>query len=304
MQKKQKLLRAHLAQVAMCLILGLQYAFIKGLYVRFENNAFFVLALRFLVSAVFLFVAGKLRGVKFDLKTSKNERLALLFYPSLSLFFQFLSVRTTATTAISVVLAFSPLINGLVCAFFPFRRPTAKQTLYLWLGALCAALFFLVGQGMEGFGVMGILWAVLSVGARSLCNVLYCAKTKKDPLSFALAQSLFALGVYGALSFFFTPFPVLASYVSSIDLEALWQVGYLGVAATGLLALLNLSSMDTLGPVAIGVYSNLTGLIAFFVGVVLSGEKVGTLGVGLFLAVLVFAFLYVLGERRKGKGVG
>lgn len=286
--------KAHLFQLLICLILGLQYAFIKNLYEHFANASFFVLAIRFLLSAGFLYVLCRVKKKSLTIKTNPRELLAIAFYPALSLFFQFLAVQRITTSMISVVLAFSPLINGAVCVCFPSqKKPLPKQLLFMCLGALCVMGFFLLQQKTGKLDWLGIGLIVASVAARSLCNVFYEEKKHKDAYSFACKQSVFAFLINGVCAVFFTKHISLGDLFARIDFVSLLQLAYLGLLATAAVALLNLDSLKSLDASTIGIYSNLTGVISFLVGVFIGGEQIQFIQVILFVLLLFFAYLYV-----------
>ncbi len=299
MSKKQVL--AYLGMVAITLIVGLSFLFLK-IGLRY-TNAIDLLAYRFgfaFLSIVILSVFKFIKFPKFSFKTHKILLLLSLFYPFLFFLLQALGMQYSSASEAGVIFAIAPIITLIAAQIFLKEKNTILQKIGIILSVF--GVIYIVYHKKNFFagdanikGIILLLLAIFSMVAYYIIGKKFGAKFSAIEITVWIISVAFftfctiSIGnhlINNTLSELVQPL---------VQPDFIWSVLYLGVLSSVLTAFLMNYALPIIPASHISVFGNFSPIIAIISGVLFLHETLHTyliIGGALVLVGIIMTLLF------------
>lgn len=248
-----------------------------------------VLALRFLLSFVVMWVLKSLKIIKIDvgardmlLKTErrpfmKNLLLTAMFEPVLYMFFETTGISMTNGITTAVILSLSPIISCTCEMIFFKEHPTPLQAVFLGSG-IFGAIYIAVNTGSsEGeSSIVGILFILLAL----LCGSLFFVFSRKSSSKFSSMDITYTSCILGCVAFNSVN---IVRHLINCDISSYFEpyfnvgnlVGFvvLGFFSTIVATAMNNYAISKLSITTMAAFGGISTIVTVFVGVVFGGES-------------------------------
>ncbi len=305
------------------------FAFLK--YVIYGMSVFFtgelsanvdfldILALRFLMSALVLWILKITRAVKINIGVKdflkKNDRtrflkpllLSALFEPVLYMFFETLGISMTTGITAGVILSLNPVASCISESLILKERSTAAQKIFLGLGivgVIYIAAMTDTSGGEDSF--LGILFITVAV----ITGALYLTFSRKSSKHFSAMEITYVSTVLGALAFNAVNIvrhlivgDILHYFDPYFDLGNLWGFFFLAVISTIIATGLNNFALSKLQVSTMAAFSGLSTVVTIIASVIIGGERIyyyHIIGMALIVArMLGVSYIQIKRDREK-----
>ena len=279
-----------------------------------------ILALRFLLSLVAMWLLKSLRIIKIDVGVKnllrKEHRppnfryllLAGLFEPVLYMLFETLGISMTSSITTAVILSLSP-ISSCILEWVIFRtHPTPMQGVFLGCGVF-GAIYIALNTTSEGGE--SSLWGIFFLFLAILSGNLFCACSKKSSNRYSAFDVTYISCMLGALTFnaanvvrhlfrgdilhYFDPFLVPENLVGFL---------VLGIASTILATAMNNYAISKVPMSTQAAFGGVSTIVTVFVGVVCGGESLHVyhlIGFPFILARMIGVSAITIARERRAK---
>lgn len=248
-----------------------------------------ILALRFLLSLVAMWILKNLKVVKINVGVKnfikKEHRLpnmrfillAGLFEPVLYMLFETLGISMSSSITTAVILSLSPITN---CIFewFVFKTyPTPMQGVFLVSG-IFGAIYIAVNTSADGgsgsfFGIVFLFLAILS-------GSLFCAFSKKSSGKFTAFDITYVSCILGAIAFnsvnvirHIVRGDIIHYFDPYFETENLVGFLVLGIASTIIATAMNNYAISKVSLSTQAAFGGVSTVVTIFVGIVFGGES-------------------------------
>ena len=269
--------KAYLGLILMTFIVGFSFIFLK-IGLRYVG-AMDLMAHRFtaaIISLVILRLLGLIRIPRFSLKKVKSLLILSIFYPLLFFTLQTFGMKYSTASEAGIIFATIPVITLLAARIFLKEKTTILQKFGIVL-SIAGILFIIYNTGIlpGATTITGVLLLLLSV----FSLVIYFVLGKIISVHFSAIEITVWMTTLAFLVF--NGFSV-ASHINNHTLneffnplaqtEFLWVVLYLGVLSSMLTAFLINFALTQIPASQIGVFNNLSPVIAIASGILILGE--------------------------------
>ena len=274
-------------------------AFFK--YVIYGSSVFFtseleknvdvidILALRFLMSFVVMWMLKTLRVIKIDVGIrafiKKNPRtpfmrslfLAAMFEPVLYMFFEAFGISMTTNITTAVVLSLAPIVSCIAEALILKEKNTVLQKIFLAVGivgVLYIALMTDTGDGENS--ALGILFLFLAITSGALFAV-FSRKSSKAFSSMEITYVSCVLGavvfntvnvvrhlIFGDITAYFSPYYNVKNMIGFL---------FLGVLSTIVATGMNNYALSKMQVSSMAAFSGVSTMVTIIIGVFFRSES-------------------------------
>ena len=249
-----------------------------------------ILALRFLLSFVILFVLKLFGIVKISVKIKeiflvtrrrkamKNLLLAALFEPVIEIFFETLGISMTTSVTAAVILSLSPVANCVSESLILKEKTTLLQKVFLGIGIVGVAYIALNTDTSTGkdsvagilciilAGVFGSLYMVFSRKSRSHFNALEITYTSAFMgMIFFNGANIIRHLLAGDVKYYFVPY---------FDIGNLIGFLYLAVVSSVLATCMNNFALGRMQASTMSAFGGFSTLVTVVAGVFLNNEPI------------------------------
>lgn len=248
-----------------------------------------ILALRFLLSFVVMWLLKTLKIIKIDvgardllLRTErrpfmKNLLLTAIFEPVLYMLFETTGISMTNGITTAVILSLSPIFSC-ACEMIFFREhPTPLQAVFLGSGIFGATYIAVNTGSSEGeSSIIGILF----IFAALLCGSLFFVFSRKSSSKFSSMEITYTSCVLGAFAFnavnvvrHLIAGDILSYFEPYLSIGNLVGFVVLGVFSTIVATGMNNYAISKLTITTMAAFGGVSTIVTVFVGVVFGGES-------------------------------
>jgi drug/metabolite transporter (DMT)-like permease len=296
---KQKA-NAYLPGIAMSVIVGLQYIFLKGVIERFNGRILLLLAVRFAIASIPLLFLLK----DFRMRDALKPRVLVvcLFQPCLNLLAQTYAAQYASVTAIACLTALAPLMTA-VSGRLVLREKKSPPLFYAFMGAVVCGSIMAISANppRQSSSWAGIALCAASVVFRSIYSPLSKKATMKiSPLNLAIAQVFVGTAFYAALAFASGEAAFLRQTFSALRPFDHFSLFYLSILSIALCYILNNILLEKLSVSMSGMLNNLTFVSTLLSGVLFLSEPISWLAAGGSALICVGMYASAL-AKSKGK---
>ena len=274
-------------------------AFLK--YIIYGSSVFFtgelekstdildILALRFLMSFVVMWILKITRAIKIDVGVKdfikKNPRspfmksllLAALFEPVLYMFFETAGISMTTDITTAVILSLAPILSCIAEAFILKERNTTLQKIFLGMG-IVGVIYIAAMTDTEGGenSVLGILFLFLAITS----GALFAVFSRKSSKTFSSMEITYVSCMLGAVVFntinvvrhlifrditkYFAPY---------FDIRNIVGFAFLGVLSTIVATGMNNYALSKIQVSSMAAFSGVSTLVTIVIGVIFRNES-------------------------------
>jgi len=269
----------YLCGVLISLIYGFSFMFSKNALNTLEP--FHILAFRFSIASLFLFILKATGIIKISLKGKKISSLFLIsfFVPGVYYIFEIFGLSFSSSSQVGLFIALIPVSVAVFSTIILKERLRVVQLIFILLSVFGVALIILnqIGMNFDG-NAAGI---ILSVGAVVSAS-LYTIFSNKHSKNFSSVEITFFMMVFGMICFNTLSITQhifngnIQSYLSPLaDQKVLVPMLYLGVLSSGAAFLLNNFMLSKITATQTAVFGNLTTVISVLAGVFILKEPFG-----------------------------
>jgi len=270
--------KVYFSAVIYAFIIGLSFLFVK--MALSVTDPLTVLAHRFTIAFLVLFIASLLGWVKVNLST--KDVLSILpislFYPTFFFAFQIFGLVYISSSEAGIIQAIIPVFTMILASLFLKEMTSSLQKTALVLSVFGVIyIFFMQGLNWESANFIGIVLIIFSALSSACYNVMARKITKR----FKLIDITYVMTTIGFVSFnilsvaehlmknnldtYFAPF-MNTTFVISIL--------YLGILSSLITSLLSNYTLSEIAASKMSVFSNLSTLITVVAGSVFLNEKI------------------------------
>ena len=248
-----------------------------------------ILALRFLLSLVAMWILKNLKVVKINVGVKnfikKEHRLpnmrfillAGLFEPVLYMLFETLGISMSSSITTAVILSLSPITNCIFEWFVFKTHPTPMQGVFLVSG-IFGAIYIAVNTSADGgsgsfFGIVFLFLAILS-------GSLFCAFSKKSSGKFTAFDITYVSCILGAIAFnsvnvirHIVKGDIIHYFDPYFETENLVGFLVLGIASTIIATAMNNYAISKVSLSTQAAFGGVSTVVTIFVGIVFGGES-------------------------------
>lgn len=273
----KKSLLAYIAITVKSIIYGLSILFTSRLL---KNEGIFdVLALRFLVSLIFLQILKLFKVIKVNFK-GKNLKavfLLVIFEPIGYFIFETIGISYTSTLMVSIILSLMPVAVVIAETLILKETTSFIQKLYLIMGVTGAAFIAYMSSANSGDSeLLGIIFIVLAM----VCGCLYLVFSRKFSVEFNPLEITYYMVIAGAIIFNLTNIFIhllngtITSYFTPLfNLQNIVGFIYLGVLASICATMLNNFALSKIQASSASVFSKLSTIVAVLAGILVNNES-------------------------------
>ncbi len=276
-------------------------SFVAGKYAMADLAPLTATFLRYVVAVAFLSAIIALKGrSEFAVRRADIGRLVLLGLLGVVgyHYFFFASLRHTVVANTAIINAFSPVVTGILAAFFIRERLTGKNYFGVFLATIgvlilvtrgsldrLMGLDFNLGDGLMFLAVLN--WAVYALIVRKLSK-------RYSGLTITWYSAVFGLILLTFLIMAESP----AAQIRSMPLSTMLATLYMGAVASGIGYMLYSHSIQAIGPTRTSslVHSILPVFVAIL-ALLFFGEDITTVMV-ISIVLIVVGLNFVLARRR------
>ncbi len=248
-----------------------------------------VLALRFLMSFVVLFLLKTFKVIKInvgvkdifvrkrDARGVKELLLAGLFEPVLYMFFETLGISMTTAITAGVIISLSPIFSCICEGIILKEKNTFMQKVFLAVGIIGVMYIAVNTKTNDGQNTLnGIIFMFLAVISGQLFAV-FSRKASKQFKAFEVSYITCLLGtvafntvniirhiVNGNLSSYFKPY---------FNIENLLGFAYLGILSTIAATAMNNYALSKANVSSLAAFGGVSTLVTILAGVIFQNEK-------------------------------
>ena len=262
-----------------------------------------ILALRFLMSFLTLFILKQLKVLKIEVGVrdlfKKTERhkyikyliIAAIFEPVLYMLFETLGVSMTTGITAGVILSLSPISSCICEEILLKEKSSLMQKVFLGLGILGVIYIALNTSSSDGKDTpLGILFILLAVVSGSLFLVF----SRKSSSNFSSFEITYFSCLLGAVSFNFVNVirhiakgSILNYFDPYFNLQNIIGFVFLAIISTIVATSMNNYALSKIRPSTSSAFGGVSTLVTITIGVIIGGEKLYFFHIiGLILIVL------------------
>lgn len=254
-----------------------------------STDALDILALRFLLSFVILFILNKTKILKIDFKirnlikvdTYKNSifislLLAAIFEPVLYMLFETIGITMSSTITVSVLLSLAPISSSIAETLILKEKTSLKKIILLVIGIIGVVYIAFKTDTKNGTDtIAGMIFIILAV----ISGSMFCVFTRKssnhyssmDITYFATFLGALIFNIinvsrhiyFGTLSNYFTPFFNIDNMIGFIFLSVICSI----VAVQ-----MNVFALGRMPVTTMAAFGGLSTLVGVVLGVMFNGE--------------------------------
>lgn len=265
-----------LAGIAMSIIFGFTFVFIKGVLDYVEP--FDLLSFRFLVAALLLTILKIMGVIKVDYKGKNMKALVILalFQPVLYFWFEIMGVSRITVSEASIMSSIMPIVVTFLAAIILKEIPSKRQVAFM-LVSLSGVTFIVLKTGLNTSGSLtGKLMLLTAVLCAAVFNVLSRKSSKEfKPVEITFFMMCFSAIVFNGISIckHVVAGDMIEYLMKLKEVDVIVAVLYLGVVASiGGFFLANYMLANIEASRA-AVFSNLTMVISIIAGVLVRKEN-------------------------------
>ncbi|GAA0242505.1 DMT family transporter [Metaclostridioides mangenotii] len=271
-------IKGSISAVLYSTLIGLSFLFSKIALV--EGNTIDILAHRFTSAfiAIFLYtLITKKRKV-----VSKSDIIALLplslVSPVLYFSLQLLGLSMSSSSEGGIIQSTIPIFTMIFGIILLKEKPSLRQKIFTFI-SMFGVLFVFIAQGntIDSKHLLGIILLTLSSLALSLYNVM----ARKDAKQYNVIQMTYAMTLFGCIVFNVVS---IIKHLFSSDIQSYFAplasmnyigaVLYLGIMSSLVSFILSNYALSKLEASKMGVYLNLTVVVAVFAGAIFLKESI------------------------------
>lgn len=282
-----------------------------------------VLALRFLMSFVVLWVLKTLRVIKTEvcLKSFfvKNEKskflapllLAALFEPVIELFFEALGISMTTDITAGVILSLMPITSCICESLILKEKTTLMQKFFLALGVIGVIYIAVNTDTSTGENsILGIMFLLLTV----VSGALYLVFSRKSSEHFGAMDITYVSVLFGMVAFnsvnvirHLVNGDILNYFAPYFNAQNMVGFVFLAVFATIISAGMNNFALRKMQASTMSAFSGVSTLVTIMVGVLLGGETLKSfqiIGLTLIIARMIgVSWIAIKKDKEKCKEI-
>ena len=262
-----------------------------------------VLALRFLMSFVVLYILKSLKVIRIetgirDLAKKKEEKeyvkallLAGIFEPVLYMFFETMGISMTTGITAGVILAVSPVFSCINEAIFLKEKSTLMQKIFLGIGMAGVMYIAVMTNTDDGQNtVSGIVFMFLAVISGTLYSV-FSRKSSKHFQAFEVTYITCFLGtvVFNLINVVrhLLDGDVLRYFAPYMSFENLIGFAYLSILSTIVATAMNNYALSRVHVSTVAAFGGVSTLVTIAAGIFLNHEKLyGFQVIGILLIII------------------
>jgi drug/metabolite transporter (DMT)-like permease len=271
-------IKGSISAVLYSTLIGLSFLFSKIALV--EGNTIDILAHRFTSAfiAIFLYtLITKKRKV-----VSKSDIIALLplslVSPVLYFSLQLLGLSMSSSSEGGIIQSTIPIFTMIFGIILLKEKPSLRQKIFTFI-SMFGVLFVFIAQGntIDSKHLLGIILLTLSSLALSLYNVM----ARKDAKQYNVIQMTYVMTLFGCIVFNVVS---IIKHLFSSDIQSYFAplasmnyigaVLYLGIMSSLVSFILSNYALSKLEASKMGVYLNLTVVVAVFAGAIFLKESI------------------------------
>lgn len=274
------------------------------------TDVFDILAIRFLITAVVMFILKKTNVLKMevDVKSLVKERknacvkyllLSALFEPVLYMIFETLGISMTTGVTAGVILALAPIIACVLEVFMLKEKGTFLKYLLIVLGMLGVLYITVKTDTTTGENrVLGIIFMFLAV----FSGVVFSVFVRKSSKHFKPIEISYVAAVFGALVFntinivrHLLNGSILTYFAPLFNYQNLIGFAFLSIMSSIVATALGNYSLKKMQVSTNSAFSGLSMLVTIAVGVILNNEHLyyyHYIGISLIL-IRIFGIIFL-----------
>lgn len=265
-----------LAGIVVSIIFGLSFLFTKNALLLMSPIE--LLANRFTLAAIFLFLLSLIRVVPIHLSIKKFAGILplTLFQPILYFLAETFGIQLTSASESSLVIALIPVAVTIMGGLFLHERAAWRQWLFVFCSVAGVGMIVLAGSGGNfTVHIAGMATLLLAVGAAAVYNIL----SRRYSVAYSPLEITTGMMYVGAVFFNLlrmTFFPAKGFYFQGFTrIESLIPLIYLGLLSSiGAFFLVNYM-LKKMAVVRVTAFNNLTTVVSVAAGVIFRGEVLG-----------------------------
>ncbi len=255
-----------------------------------SNNMdeFDILALRFLMSFVVLWVLKTLKVIKISVKMKeligvsdrrkhiKNLMLTALFEPILYMIFETIGITHSTNVTTGVILSLSPIATCILQEIILKEKTTALKKIFIAIGIIGVAYIAVNTDTKNGQdSVLGILFLILAITTGSL----FCIYSRKSSVEFNAMEVTYMGIFFGMLAFnsvnvvkHIIAGDILSYFTPYFNTENMVGFIYLAVVSAIIGNSLGNFALGKVPPATLTAFSGLSSMVTVILGVVFNNE--------------------------------
>ena len=277
-----------------------------------------ILALRFLMSFVVLFILKSLRVIKIDVgikdvigctdrsKYVKSLLLASLFEPVLYMFFETLGITMTSGITAGVILSLLPVSCCICESLILKEKTTLLQKIFLGIGIVGVAYIAVntsTGEGKDS--IMGIIFLLLAI----ISGAFFMVFSRKSSSAFKPMEITYFSCMLGMVAFNAVNIvrhlingDILEYFTPYLDLDNMIGFVFLAVISTIVATSMNNFALSYMQASTMSAFGGLSTMVTVAVGVIFAHEKLYTFHIiGLVLIVIRMVGVSAIAIRKEKK---
>ncbi len=254
-----------------------------------STDALDILALRFLLSFIILFILNKTKIIKIDFKlraltrinTYKNKiftslLLAAMFEPVLYMLFETIGITMASTITVSVLLSLTPISSSVAETLILKEKTSLKKIILLIIGIVGVVYIAFKTDTKNGTDtIMGMIFILLAV----ICGSMFCVYTRKSSNNYSSMDITYFATFLGGLIFNIiniarhTYFGTLNNYFTPLfNIDNLVGFIFLSVFCSIVAVQMNVFALGRMPVTTMAAFGGLSTLVGVVLGVAFNGE--------------------------------
>ena len=277
-----------------------------------------ILALRFLMSFVVLFILKTLRVIKIDVgikdvigrtdrsKYVKSLLLASLFEPVLYMFFETLGITMTSGITAGVILSLLPVSCCICESLILKEKTTLLQKIFLGIGIVGVAYIAVntsTGEGKDS--IMGIIFLLLAI----ISGAFFMVFSRKSssafkPMEITYFSCMLGMATFNAVNIVrhLINGDILEYFTPYFNLDNMIGFVFLAVISTIVATSMNNFALSYMQASTMSAFGGLSTMVTVAVGVIFAHEKLYTFHIiGLVLIVIRMVGVSAIAIRKEKK---
>lgn len=299
---------------------------IYGASVFFTGNLsnsmdeFDILALRFLMSFVVLWILKTLKIIKISVelkeligfsnrkKHIKNLMLTALFEPILYMVFETVGITHSTNVTTGVILSLSPIMTCILQELILKEKTTLLKKVFIAIGIIGVAYIAVNTDTNNGQdSIIGIVFLLLAITA----GPLYCIYSRKSSVEFNAMEVTYICIFFGMVAFnavnivkHIIAGDILSYFTPYFNAENMVGFIYLAVISAICGSSLGNFALGKVPPATLTAFSGLSSMITVILGVVLNDEALYIYHIIGFSLIMIrmIGITYIDCKKEKIKG--
>lgn len=271
-------IKGSISAVLYSIIIGLSFLFSKIALI--DGNTIDILAHRFGLAfiAIFLYTIIAKKGKV----VSKSDIIALLplsfVSPVLYFSLQLLGLSMSSSSEGGIIQSTIPIFTMIFGIILLKEKPSLKQKIFTFI-SMFGVLFVFIAQGksIDSRHLLGIILLTISSLSLSLYNVM----ARRDAKEYSVIQMTYVMTLLGCIVFnaiaiikhLFTS-DIISYFAPLASFDYIGSVLYLGIMSSLITFVLSNYALSKLEASKMGVYLNLSVVVAVFAGAVFLKENI------------------------------